>query len=75
MRHIHTLAHKQLSVWIQLISNPLSFVVILSYGDYGATGGKSPLMKTLMDAEAAANSAAVQLMSFKEILEDDFAVM
>nr|XP_029479222.1 outer dense fiber protein 2-like isoform X1 [Oncorhynchus nerka] len=43
------------------------------YGDYGATGGKSPLMKTLMDAEAAANSAAVQLMSFKEILEDDFA--
>ncbi|XP_055739640.1 outer dense fiber protein 2-like isoform X2 [Salvelinus fontinalis] len=43
------------------------------YGDYGATGGKSPLMKTLMDAEAAANSAAVQLMSFKETLEDDFA--
>uniref|UniRef100_A0A8K9XLE8 Outer dense fiber protein 2-like n=1 Tax=Oncorhynchus mykiss TaxID=8022 RepID=A0A8K9XLE8_ONCMY len=56
-----------------LISNPLSFDIILSYGDYGATGGKSPLMKTLMDAEAAANSAAVQLMSFKEILEDDFA--
>lgn len=35
---------------------------------------KSPLLKTLMDAEAAANSAAIQLMSFKETLEDDFAV-
>ncbi|CAB1317272.1 unnamed protein product [Coregonus sp. 'balchen'] len=43
------------------------------YGDYGATVDKSPLMKTLMDAESAANSAAVQLMSFKETLEDDFA--
>uniref|UniRef100_A0A4W5PRQ5 Outer dense fiber protein 2-like n=1 Tax=Hucho hucho TaxID=62062 RepID=A0A4W5PRQ5_9TELE len=43
------------------------------YGDYGATVGKSPLVQTLMDAEAAANSAAIQLMSFKETLEDDFA--
>ncbi|XP_013995995.1 outer dense fiber protein 2 [Salmo salar] len=43
------------------------------YGDYGATMNKSPLLKTLMDAEAAANSAAIQLMSFKETLEDDFA--
>uniref|UniRef100_A0A4W5N2S8 Uncharacterized protein n=1 Tax=Hucho hucho TaxID=62062 RepID=A0A4W5N2S8_9TELE len=43
------------------------------YGDYGATMDKSPLLKTLMDAEAAANSAAIQLMSFKETLEDDFA--
>ncbi|XP_035616807.1 outer dense fiber protein 2-like isoform X2 [Oncorhynchus keta] len=44
-----------------------------SYGDYGATVDKSPLLKTLMNAEAAANSAAIQLMSFKETLEDDFA--
>nr|XP_046178011.1 protein BCAP-like isoform X2 [Oncorhynchus gorbuscha] len=43
------------------------------YGDYGATVDKSPLLKTLMNAEAAANSAAIQLMSFKETLEDDFA--
>ncbi|KAM9458573.1 protein BCAP-like isoform 2-T2 [Salvelinus alpinus] len=43
------------------------------YGDYGATMDKSPLLKTLMDAEAAANSAAIQLMSFKETLEGDFA--
>lgn len=27
-----------------------------------------------MDAEAAANSAAVQLVSFKDAMEDEFAV-
>ncbi|XP_071217574.1 LOW QUALITY PROTEIN: outer dense fiber protein 2-like [Salvelinus alpinus] len=43
------------------------------YGDYGATMDKSPLLKTLMDAEAAGISAAIQLMSFKETLEGDFA--
>uniref|UniRef100_A0A6Q2Y0I7 Outer dense fiber protein 2-like n=2 Tax=Esox lucius TaxID=8010 RepID=A0A6Q2Y0I7_ESOLU len=43
------------------------------YGDCGATVSKSPLLKSLMDAEAAANSAAIQLMSFKETLDGDFA--
>ncbi|XP_031150330.1 outer dense fiber protein 2-like isoform X2 [Sander lucioperca] len=35
--------------------------------------GKSPFLKILMDAEAAANSAAIQLVSFKDAMEDEFA--
>ncbi|XP_055359558.1 outer dense fiber protein 2-like isoform X2 [Betta splendens] len=35
--------------------------------------GKSPFLKILMDAEAAANSAVIQLMSFKDTMEDEFA--
>nr|XP_020447110.1 outer dense fiber protein 2-like isoform X3 [Monopterus albus] len=35
--------------------------------------GKSPFLKTLMDAEAAANSATIQLMSFKDTMEDPVA--
>ncbi|XP_076601737.1 protein BCAP-like isoform X2 [Chaetodon auriga] len=35
--------------------------------------GKSPFLKILTDAEAAANSAAIQLVSFKDAMEDDFA--
>lgn len=42
-------------------------------GDLKA-GRKSPLVKTLMEAEAAANSAAMQLMSFQETLDDDLAI-
>ncbi|KAL0966265.1 hypothetical protein UPYG_G00293140 [Umbra pygmaea] len=42
------------------------------YRDYVATVDKSSLLKTLIDAEAAANCAAIQLMSFKETLDDDF---
>nr|XP_019954370.1 PREDICTED: outer dense fiber protein 2-like isoform X2 [Paralichthys olivaceus]XP_019954378.1 PREDICTED: outer dense fiber protein 2-like isoform X2 [Paralichthys olivaceus]XP_019954387.1 PREDICTED: outer dense fiber protein 2-like isoform X2 [Paralichthys olivaceus]XP_019954397.1 PREDICTED: outer dense fiber protein 2-like isoform X2 [Paralichthys olivaceus] len=41
---------------------------------HGASAsGTSPFLKTLMDAEAAANSAAVQLVSFKDAMEDEFA--
>lgn len=36
--------------------------------------GKSPLWKILIEAEAAANSAAIQLMSFKDTMEEEFAV-
>ncbi|XP_028283951.1 outer dense fiber protein 2-like [Parambassis ranga] len=36
-------------------------------------GGKSPFFKILVDAEAAANSAAIQLVSFKDTMEDEFA--
>ncbi|TNN67491.1 Outer dense fiber protein 2 [Liparis tanakae] len=35
--------------------------------------GKSLFLKTLMDAEAAANSAAIQLVAFKDAMEDEFA--
>ncbi|CAB1437770.1 unnamed protein product [Pleuronectes platessa] len=35
--------------------------------------GTSPFLKTLMDAEAAANAAAVQLVSFKDAMEDEFS--
>ncbi|XP_055722274.1 outer dense fiber protein 2-like isoform X2 [Salvelinus fontinalis] len=58
---------------VQNITKTCALSSITSYGDYGATMDKSPLLKTLMDAEAAANSAAIQLMSFKETLEGDFA--
>ncbi|XP_027146235.1 outer dense fiber protein 2 isoform X2 [Larimichthys crocea] len=33
---------------------------------------KSPFLKILVDAEAAANSAAIQLVSFKDAMEDQF---
>ncbi|KAM4552775.1 outer dense fiber protein 2-like isoform 1-T1 [Odontesthes bonariensis] len=36
-------------------------------------GRKSPFLKLLIDAEAAANSAAIQLVSFKDAMEDEFA--
>ncbi|KAM8850351.1 protein BCAP-like isoform 2-T3 [Spinachia spinachia] len=39
----------------------------------GFVHGKNPILKTLMDAEAAANSAAIQLVSFKDAMEDTFA--
>ncbi|XP_034468496.1 outer dense fiber protein 2-like isoform X3 [Hippoglossus hippoglossus] len=38
-----------------------------------SASGTSPFLKTLMDAEAAANSAAVQLVSFKDAMEDEFS--
>ncbi|XP_078120906.1 outer dense fiber protein 2-like isoform X1 [Sander vitreus] len=41
------------------------------HGDFAY--GKSPFLKILMDAEAAANSAAIQLVSFKDAMEDEFA--
>lgn len=34
----------------------------------------SPFLKILMDAEAAANAASIQLVSFKEALENEFSV-
>ncbi|XP_039998789.1 outer dense fiber protein 2-like [Xiphias gladius] len=40
-------------------------------GDF--VSGRSPFLKILMDAEAAANSAAIQLVSFKDAMEDEFA--
>ncbi|XP_040911593.1 outer dense fiber protein 2-like [Toxotes jaculatrix] len=44
---------------------------ISCHGDFAR--GKSPFLKTLIDAEAAANSAAIQLVSFKDAMEDEFA--
>ncbi|XP_070830795.1 outer dense fiber protein 2-like isoform X1 [Chaetodon trifascialis] len=44
---------------------------ITCHGDLA--DGKSPFLKILTDAEAAANSAAIQLVSFKDAMEDDFA--
>ncbi|CAL8345187.1 unnamed protein product [Merluccius merluccius] len=41
------------------------------FGDV-VDGDKSHLMKTLMDAEAAANAAAIQLVSFKDAMEEEF---
>ncbi|KAM9349101.1 outer dense fiber protein 2-like [Symphorus nematophorus] len=40
-------------------------------GDFA--NGRSPFLKILTDAEAAANSAAIQLVSFKDAIEDEFA--
>lgn len=42
-----------------------------SYED-SLTGDKKLLLKTLIAAESAATSAAVQLVSFRDILEEDF---
>ncbi|XP_037315251.2 outer dense fiber protein 2-like [Pungitius pungitius] len=36
----------------------------------GFADGKNPFLELLMDAEAAANSAAIQLVSFKDAMED-----
>lgn len=36
--------------------------------------GTTTLQKLLVDAEAAGNSAAIQLASFKDAIEDEFAV-
>lgn len=43
-----------------------------SHGEFA--NGKGPFLKILMDAEAAANSAAIQLVSFKDAMEDEVAV-
>lgn len=48
-------------------------VVVRSYGGF-ADGDKSHLMKTLVEAEEVANSAAIQLASFKDAMEEEFAV-
>ncbi|XP_042560920.1 outer dense fiber protein 2-like isoform X3 [Clupea harengus] len=42
-----------------------------SYDDF-VSSDKGLLLKTLIDAESAANSAAIQLVSFKDILDEDF---
>ncbi|XP_041958406.1 outer dense fiber protein 2-like isoform X3 [Alosa alosa] len=42
-----------------------------SYDEF-VSSDKGLLLKTLIDAESAANSAAIQLVSFKDILDDDF---
>ena len=44
-----------------------------SYDD-SAAGDKTLLLKTLIAAESAATSAAVQLVSFRDVLEEDFSV-
>ena len=54
--------------WSKASASRFSF----SRGDYA--DGKSPFLKILMDAEAAANSAAIHLVSFKDAMEDEFAV-
>lgn len=46
--------------------------VSFSHGEF--SNGKSPFLKILMDAEAAANSAAIQLVSFKDAMEYEIAV-
>lgn len=38
------------------------------------TDGKAALLKLLIDAEAAGSSAAIQLASFKDAVEDEFSV-
>ncbi|XP_041659663.1 outer dense fiber protein 2-like isoform X2 [Cheilinus undulatus] len=45
---------------------------IIRCGDL-AVDGKGHFLKILMDAETAANSAALQLVSFKDAMEDEFA--
>lgn len=50
----------------------LSFCLSFSHGDFASE--KSPFLQILKDAEAAANSAAIQLVSFKDAMEDEFAV-
>ncbi|XP_018608716.2 outer dense fiber protein 2-like isoform X1 [Scleropages formosus] len=43
----------------------------LEQSSYDETVGKKRLLKTLIEAETAANSAAIQLVSFKDILTHD----
>lgn len=38
------------------------------------TSDESPFLKVLSDAEVAANAAAIQLVSFKDAMDDEFAV-
>ncbi|KAM4557375.1 protein BCAP-like isoform 2-T2 [Fundulus diaphanus] len=42
-------------------------------GHENFTNGKSPFLKVLIDAEAAASAAAIQLVAFKDAVEDEFA--
>ncbi|XP_056149626.1 outer dense fiber protein 2-like [Lampris incognitus] len=44
---------------------------IYSHGEFTDMRG-SPLLKMLVEAEAAANSAAIQVVSFKDAMEDEF---
>ncbi|KAM3866245.1 uncharacterized protein ACN63O_009922 [Diretmus argenteus] len=46
---------------------------ISCHGEFADTGRSPLLLKTLMEAETAANSAAIQLVSFKDAMEDEFA--
>lgn len=46
----------------------------LSFSREDLASGESSFLKILMDAEAAANAASVQLVSFKEALENEFYV-
>ncbi|XP_030608267.1 outer dense fiber protein 2 isoform X1 [Archocentrus centrarchus] len=45
---------------------------ISCHGDFASK--KNTFLKILMDAEAAANSAAIQLVSFKDAMDDEYAV-
>lgn len=46
----------------------------LSFSHEDLARGESPFLKILMDAEAAANAASIQLVSFKEALENECSV-
>lgn len=46
----------------------------LSFSREDLASGESSFLKILMDAEAAANAASVQLVSFKETLENEYSV-
>lgn len=46
----------------------------LSFSREDLASGDSPFLKSLLDAEAAANAASIQLVSFKEVLEKEFSV-
>lgn len=54
--------------WFKALASCLSF----SQEDFAS--GKRPFLKILMDAGAAANAAAIQLMSFKDVMDDEFPV-
>lgn len=38
------------------------------------SSGKSPFLKVLIDAEAASSAAAIQLVAFKDAVDNEFAV-
>lgn len=44
------------------------------FSDADFASGKSPFLKILTDAEAAANAAAIQLVSFKDAMEGELSV-
>lgn len=50
------------------------FISCLLFSSEDFTDGKISLLKLLTDAEAAGSSAAIQLASFKDAIEDEFAV-